>query len=237
MMKNREKHHFSFYFSELSAVKISSCVITNSVFIHRLVTIMRYQIGDTFVLFNRDFHREVTISTISKKEVVVTCGNIINNKKIEPEIILFLPVLKKESLEEGVYNAVVAGVTHIQLIITEKCHRKSITSTERQRLEKIIIAACEQSKQYVLPMLQDPLLLNDACAHYKEYRIYYADFDGSVLTKVADKSVIMVGPEGDLTSEEKEFIRTQKAYFFLLTPTVLRSQEAVLVAIAHARML
>ena len=237
MMKNIQKHHFSCYYSELCRVKNSFCTITDPLFIHRLVTIMRYQIGDTFVLFNQEFHTEVAIFGISKKEVVVTCGQIIKNKKIEPELVLFLPLLKKEALAEGVYNAVVAGATKIQLIVTEKCHRKSIASVERQRLEKIIIAACEQSKQYALPMLQDPLSLNEAYLQYKEYKMYYADFDGKSLTKLTNKSVIMVGPEGDLTLEEKEVLQSHGAHFFLLTPTVLRSQEAVLVAIAHARML
>ena len=237
MMKNVEKHHFSFYYPALGSVKTSSCTITDAIFVHRLVTIMRYHIGDTLVLFNRDCHTEVVISAISKKEVIVANGQMIKNKPIEPEIILFLPLLKKDSLEEAVYNAVVAGVTDIQLIVTEKCHKKSITDVERQRLEKIIIAACEQSKQYALPNLMNPLDLSDACVAYKEYEIYYADFNGNRLTQLSKKSIIMVGPEGDLTLEEKKLIQQSGAYFFLLTPTVLRSQEAVLVAIAHARML
>lgn len=236
-MVSKNNHCFSFYYAELSSCKFPSCVITDSTLVHRLANIMRYQMGDVCMLFDKVHHVYAQIVWISKKEIHISCGTKELNAKIEPELVLFLPLLKKDALEQAVYNSVVAGVSAIQLIVTEKCHRKHITTSERERLQKIIIAACEQSKYYMVPPLYETKTLHDACSTYKNYKKYYTDFDGESLTRLTEKSVIMVGPEGDLTVEEKKYMQDQGAYFFVLTPTVLRSQEAVLVAVAHARMI
>lgn len=238
-MKNlSEKHQFSFHWAELPLIKQAKQLYLNEpTLVHRLYTIMRYQVGDTCILFNSQFHTTATLTACSKKGLEIECQTTIINKTLNPEIVLFLPLLKKESLEQAVYNAVVAGVTHIQLIITHKCHKKSITPSDFQRLEKIVIAACEQSKYYSVPSLKQPVELNQALEVYKDYSLYYADFTGTSLSCLTKKSIIMVGPEGDLTYEEKEQLKSYNAHFFLLTPTVLRSQEAVLVALAHARMI
>lgn len=231
-------HHFSFYYAELStALKPSKLTITDLAFVHRLLSIMRYQVGDTFILFNTLVHGQATITVASKKSVEVTVTDVTKNILLEPEIVLFLPLVKKEALEQAVYNAVVAGVTKIQLVITEKCHRKTITETDYQRLEKIVIAAAEQSKYYAMPELLKPLEFTQALTLYKSYSFYLADPQGGALQKLSKKSVIMVGPEGDLTYDEKEELKKHKTSFFSLTPTILRSQEAVLVAISYARMI
>lgn len=238
MTKNISKHHFSFYYSTLQiSAKQHKLVITDPVLLHRLTTIVRYHVGDTCILFNESMHVDIEILGISKK--IIEC-KILESKKnslLQPEIVLFLPLLKKEALETAIYNAVVAGVSKIQLIIVEKCHKKIITETDYNRLEKILIAACEQSKYYSIPNLARPLELAQAVILYKDYQFYFADPEGSALQRLINKAVIMVGPEGDLLPDEKEILRKQGAYFFSLTPTILRSQEAVLVAISYARMI
>ncbi len=46
--------------------------------------------------------------------------------------------------------------------------------------------------------------------------------------KISPTSIIvMVGPEGDLTDQEKEQLRQEKFLFCALTPTVLRSSQAI----------
>lgn len=166
-------HHFSFYCEQLpTSLKSSKFTITDLTYVHRLLSIMRYQVGDTFVLFNTMVHGQATITAVLKKSVEVNVTHITKNTLLEPELVLFLPLVKKEALEQAVYNAVVAGVTKIQLVITEKCHRKTITETDYQRLEKIVIAASEQSKYYAMPKLLKSIEFIQALTLYKEYSFY-----------------------------------------------------------------
>ena len=40
----------------------------------------------------------------------------------------------------------------------------------------------------------------------------------------------MIGPEGDLTMQEKDLLKERDVQFLRLTPTVLRAQQAVAVS-------
>lgn len=237
MVKESNRHQFSFYYPLLSlSSEVSSCTISDETLVHRLVTVMRYQVNDECILFNDKGYRYATFRGSAKKKIEMCLGQVFFSVALQPELVLLLPLLKKESLEQAVYNAVVAGISAIQLIITEKCHRRSITDNEFQRLQKIIIAACEQAKYYTIPLLHKVSSLEQAVTTYKNYTFYYADPEGDALKKLDTNSVIMVGPEGDLTYEEKEYLKANNTHFFRLTPTILRSQEAVLVAVSYARI-
>ena len=48
---------------------------------------------------------------------------------------------------------------------------------------------------------------------------------------------LMVGPEGDLTMDEKELLKERDVQFLCLTPTVLRAQQAVAVSLGIFRSL
>jgi len=47
----------------------------------------------------------------------------------------------------------------------------------------------------------------------------------------------MIGPEGDLTAQEKELLKERGVQFLRLTPTILRAQQAVVVAMGIFRSL
>jgi RsmE family RNA methyltransferase len=47
----------------------------------------------------------------------------------------------------------------------------------------------------------------------------------------------MVGPEGDLTHAEKEFLKEKNVVFCRLTPTVIRSKDALMIGLGVLRSL
>lgn len=238
------KHEFALYYPELEhALMRTSFVISNKDLIHRIERILRLAVGDTCVLFNEHQHARVAIESINRSEAKVTVESIEANVKYQPHITCGLPLLKRTALEESVYGLVECGINAIQLITTAKTQRSWGGDKEVVRLRKIIIAAAEQSKHYAFPQLHEPISLDAYLKNYSscDTKLFFdpqGDSAGSIVRDAKDGTVcMMVGPEGDLTTAEKKEIKTSGYQFIRLTPTVLRAQQAVVVAAGLVRSL
>ena len=95
-----------------------------------------------------------------------------------------------------------------------------------------MIAAAEQSKNFSIPFLYDPIPLDLFLQKQREQdsQVIFFDPEGVRITTVLSgrqqgkqSLTLMVGPEGDLSEQEKDLLRTHNVLFCCLTPTVLRS--------------
>ncbi len=235
---HRNKHEFALLcpnLSELVANKRQDITITDDLLVHRITHVLRLAPQESIILFDRAHHAFCTLQTITKKNCTVRVNELHTNTTILPIITFLLPLLKRDALEELVYSLTEIGVTSIQLIKTEKIQRSWNGTPEYERLQKIIIAAAEQSKNYTYPLLHEPCALDEALRNCPNPATkLYADPEGELLAKFfAETSgtkqssfVLMIGPEGDLVQSEKEQLRTAYFTFCALTPTILRSVQA-----------
>jgi 16S rRNA (uracil1498-N3)-methyltransferase len=158
-----------------------------------------------------------------------------------------LPLLKKDDFETALYSLVELGTTTIQLIATQKTQRSWAGEKELDRCQRIMIAAAEQSKNFIIPTLIPPIHLTEYLKKIteNEHPKIYFDPQGSaglaLLNNLAQQKakhyMLMVGPEGDLTQSEKELLQAKSFYFCQLTPTVLRSVSAVILGAGIMRTL
>lgn len=243
MHKSEEKHIFAVYSADLfvrQPAHVNALVVINDQeIVHRIVTVLRMQVGQELLLFDDKNQYQCSLSEIKKnKAITVHILSIVPNVKPKHEIYFMLPLLKKEALEEAVYALTEIGVTSIHLVITIKS-QKSLSDKEIARLHKIKIAAAEQSKNMNLPIITKPVSLEQLCSDFKGAKIPAVLFDPagvpafefiSELKKQKPSKVIAtIGPEGGLTSAEVQMLI--KAGFTLckLTNTVLRAMQAAAV--------
>jgi 16S rRNA (uracil1498-N3)-methyltransferase len=158
-----------------------------------------------------------------------------------PEIFLGVSLLERAAFEEVAMWATVLGVTRIIPYVATKSKRHECATAERERLRRVMIAAAEQSKQYVLPVIESviplaQLLLQDGvCIVF--------DMNGSPAAQVmqeveisrAQRMMILCGPEGDWTENERDMLQASGAHLCRLTPTVLRAEHAVAVGVGMIR--
>ena len=244
-MKNHqlnEKHLFALHHSDLADEigNISSgkeLTITDSDLAHRIISILRLSIGESFILFDRNVHAIVSLSgSVKHKLVKAVLKEKSKNSILSPEIIFLLPLLKKESFETALYSLVEIGVTQIQLLYTQKSQQRW-GQKELERSQKIIIAAAEQSKNFNYPELRAPLSLSSVLEQLplQSKKIFF-DPAGSPIEKLLPdlkgikEITLAIGPEGDLTSEEKELLKQSGFIFTRLTPTILRACQAAAVS-------
>lgn len=232
------RHEFAVYVVGLSSQlssKSSQLLLSDADTVHRIRSVLRLSQGDELMLFDGTQHAACSIIEITKKTIsvrIISCDRTIS---LQPSITFLLPLLKREALERMIYACVELGATTIQLISTEKSQRSWRSEKELSRMHAIMIAAAEQSKQFAVPALHQPISLQEAVQLSVKHDVkLVADPDGlplyEVLTQIMNQKntsiVITMGPEGDLSDEEKNMLRNASYQAVSLTPTVLRSQQA-----------
>jgi 16S rRNA (uracil1498-N3)-methyltransferase len=246
------KHIFAIYHKNLSELSSSlnpeeTVSLKNPELWNRLIKILRIKPKEKFIIFNEQIHVEIEASDDILKNKRLISGIIKKkepNKILSPHITLYLPLLKKEALESVVYCAAATGVTTIVPIITEKSHVSQLDEKTKFRLNKIIIAACEQSKNFAGTKIESPVKLENLLTHLEKnsYKICFdedGDHASNLLKNLSPNTPIAttLGPEGGFADHEKELLQNLHFNFYKLTPTILRSREAACVGLGLLRSL
>lgn len=251
--KPKNKHEFALYY-DLSTIQPSlnamagktntQLVLTDSDVIHRITRVLRLQQGEQLVLFDRHHNVLVELGASGKKDLVTHILAVNTNKTFKPTITFFLPLLKREAFDSALYSLVEIGVNSIQLVTTEKTQRL-LTPHELERTERTMISAAEQSKNFSLPTLQAPITFAQCVQKLQKdpgLKIFF-DPEGIPLidqinaTLVSKPTIVslMIGPEADLTTAEKDQLKQANVAFCALTPTILRACQAAALSSAIFR--
>lgn len=242
---SRQKHEFALYYDAVVLLDRvdQQYLLGDADLVHRLVNVLRVAEDDTLMLFDTACHVRCSVVEITKKRVMVRMIARYNNCVIVPKIIWLLPLLERDVFEEALYAVAAMGATEIRPVATEKS-RKSWGEKEQDRARRIMISAAEQSKQFVVPALYAPMQLADALKHEQVVKVFF-DVDGEpaydVVTRIKNSlpasCACLVGPEGDLTDQEKVLVREHGFTFCKLTPTILKASAAVEVGMGIMRSL
>ena len=249
MHKKPDVHLFALYYASLSDTyrqmhANATLELTNRDLTHRISKVLRLQKGEQLILFDRTHHLHATLEDVQAKQIVLRTKPLLANTQPQPIITLGLPLLKRRDLEEALYAATEVGINAIQLLQTEKSshlHKGDPLS----RLERIVSAAAEQAKQFALPTLYAPIPVAEWFTTVSSEAAVLFEPDGEMLHTIADQLratqphhiTLLLGPEGDLTPEEKQMARSQGFIFCALTPTILQAHRAVAVGCGAMRSL
>lgn len=242
-MKKQEtkKHIFALYLSDLQyylegAAAGDVITIEDEEISRRAGKILHLSRNDICIFFDQQRNIITQVVICSKTIFQVIINEINHNQTYEPYITVLLPLLKRDALETAIYNLTEIGVNKIQLVMTQKVQRKWGGQKEYARLQKICIAAAEQSKNFAFPDLCQPLMYKQALEHNPGEKIYF-DTNGTSAQTMIDsfkhtpieqsRITLTIGPEGGLL--ESEVLQLKKATFttISLTPTVLRASQAI----------
>lgn len=241
------KHNFALYVAHLNISKTSKLVITDQDLVHRVYKVLRLEVGDELTLFGSKQAVIGKIGVIDKKQLVLDQLNWQDLTALKPAITVALGVLKKENFENALYSCVELGATAILPIMFAKSVPGKLN---QERVDKILISAAEQSKNFNLPVWHDPVTFEQFLVQIKKSTYHktayiFCDINGKPMlplisqlkTQNYDQVVLIIGPEGDLTSAEHSQLLAQDVFAMQLTPTVLRSFQAVTVALGSLRSL
>ena len=201
---------------------------------HYLTKVMRIKRNDFFSLFNSYGEWEAKVLEILKGIVQFKIIKQIRSKESSKEIWLAFSPIKSNYQNFMIQKATELGVTKFLPIIF---NRTIVRKINKERLEKIVIEASEQSNRLNVPLIEKAqnlknfLKLNSMDLIFTDLNSDNKKIDKSKLT---NKPIcIIIGPEGDFSETEREEILSFKNVQALkINENILRSETAVISAIS-----
>lgn len=175
---------------------------------HHCIKVLRMKEGDNiYVTDGQGFFYECTLTESHPKH----CTIKINRKTGKPKTwhfdlhIAFAPTKQMERNEWFIEKATETGTDRF---IPVRCLFSERKEIKTERLEKIIVSAMKQSKQAVLPRMDEMIRFDDLILQPFNGRKFIAhchDLPKAPLThlyKKGENALILIGPEGDFSEEE-----------------------------------
>ena len=201
---------------------------------HYVSKVMRVKVGGVFSLFNSSGEWEAKILSISKNIVEFNITKQLRQKESTKELWLAFSPIKSNYFNFMIQKATELGVTKFLPIIFD---RTIVRKINKERLEKVIIEASEQSNRLNVPSIEEPQSLKNFLDKEK-IDLVFTDLNSKNkkidLEKLtSNPTCVLIGPEGDFSEEEREQILASKGVQPIkINENILRSETAVISALS-----
>ena len=201
---------------------------------HYLTKVMRLKKNDIFSLFNKTGEWEAKILNITKDFVEFKSTKQLRQKETIKELWLAFSPIKSNYQNFMIQKATELGVSKFLPIVFD---RTIVRKINKDRLEKIVIEACEQSNRISVPAIEQVQNLK-SFLNSNPMNLIFTDLNSDnkkiEKTKFSDKPIcIIIGPEGDFSEHERQEILSFKGVQALkINDNILRSETAVISAIS-----
>ena len=200
---------------------------------HYVSKVMRLKEKEVFSLFNSSGEWEAKIVNISKNIVEFNVTKQLRQKENTKELWLAFSPIKSNYFNFMIQKATELGVTKFLPIIFE---RTIVRKINKERLEKVIIEAAEQSNRITVPSIEEPqklksFLNNDMDLIFTDLNTTNTKIDIKKLT--TKPTCVIIGPEGDFSEEEREeILKFSGVQPIKINENILRSETAVISALS-----
>ena len=201
---------------------------------HYVNKVMRVKENEVFSLFNSSGEWEAKILSISKNIVEINITKQLRQKETTTELWLAFSPIKSNYFNFMIQKATELGVTKFLPIVFD---RTIVRKINKERLEKVIIEAAEQSNRINVPSIEEPQSLNSFLKNSK-IDLIFTDLNTSN-TKIdlnqltSNPTCVIIGPEGDFSEvERQEILKFNGVQAIKINENILRSETAVISAIS-----
>lgn len=196
--------------------------------LHHLLNVIRIEKNESLLLLNgRGLLIETAVEMISKRELVLKKVALVQGKR-SFEIDLALGMPKREALELCLKQATELGFKRIYLIKSDYSQMKF---PEKDRIEKLMVSALEQSNAPFLPEVYFSTWQEISWNRYRRGILLDSQTlrGQSVPTEqLGGEELLIVGPEGGFSKSEIEYLHSIPNIKVVNLPTpILRTPTAV----------
>lgn len=219
-----------------------ACIrVTQPDILHHLRRVLRLRAGDPLECFDGAGRSAAgTVSQVTARELVLT----VERQQEEPaparEVILAHALIRPERFEWMLEKATELGVSRVLPLVTSRTTVRAAVGSQRLlRWRRIMEAACAQCHRNRVPALEPPQHFDALLERLRGACVLLPTLEGprvplaDALRTAGGQAAIwlLIGPEGDFTSEEVAQAVGQGATAVHLGPRVLRSETAALAAV------
>jgi 16S rRNA (uracil1498-N3)-methyltransferase len=206
-----------------------------------VAVVLRMQVGESLTLFNgNNCEFQASITTVKRKQVFVSLGPA---KKISREsplsIHLGQAISKGERMELVMQKSAELGVASITPLITERCVvklDKERMAKKRHQWQAIVIAACEQSGRNQIPLVCEPVSIEQFAQNNAAPLKFILHPEGNKSWRdysfATTELSLIIGPEGGLSDSEVQWACQHHFLPLSLGPRILRTETAAISALS-----
>lgn len=174
------------------------------------------------------------IADAAKKRMTIAVERRTREPETIPDVWLAFAPVKRTQTDWLVEKATELGAARLIPVMTRRTVAERV---KLERLESIAIEAAEQCGRTRLPEIAEPIELAKFVSGRDQTRLlYFADEvggDPAATSFKAAPAVILTGPEGGFTDEERALVRgAPNSIPISLGPRILRAETAALAALA-----
>lgn len=200
------------------------------------IRVLRMHVGDPVqVVDGHGYVYSCRLLDEHPKHTTVTIDHIKHCPRVWPVdvTVMVAPTKHNDRMEWLVEKLVEVGVDRI---VPVKCRYSERKELNRERMEKIAVAAMKQSLKAVLPHIAPMMPLRQAVETYGATQKFvgYCDADTprtllSRACRPGTDTIILIGPEGDFSAEEITFLQQNGYIPVTMGDNRLRTETAALV--------
>ena len=215
------------------------CFLTESESRHAIKVLRMKNKDDLSIINGNGLYGEGEIIDSSTKKIKIKVHKLKEFKKPVTLTLAFCPTKNNDRNKLIIEKATEIGVTDFFPLISQNSERRKWNS---ERLEKVLISTIKQSQRFWLPTIHPVEKFN----HFIEKNTCKLKFlahckkeDKIQLKKISnslESQVIVIGPEGDFTSEEIELAKVNKYNMVSLGNNRLRTETACIAAVTIMRL-
>ena len=206
-----------------------------------ILKVLRFKVGDKFIISNyndQSFESEI-ISSDLKNCVIRLLNKVDITNKTNINVTIFQGYPKLDKLEFAVQKLTEIGTKEIIPIITKRVNSKfNIEKFKLDRLNKIAKEACKQCGISSIPVISEPIKLNEInLKSLEKYDLIIVPYEKEeeTLKEILRNNInidevkniaVFIGPEGGFEEEEIQYIKQLGGQSVSLGKRILRTETA-----------
>lgn len=208
--------------------------VTDTNLLNQWRNVLRMEEGSELVVFDGGGDEaRCTVCTLEKKSATLVIEE--RRKGLVPSrnVTLYMALIKRDNFELVLEKATELGVSRIVPVIGARSEKKGLN---RERSEKILREAAEQSGRATVPVLGEPVSVREIPT---ENTVVF-DPRGELSARgyfnehTATSVGLVIGPEGGFTDEEIALFKERGIPIITTGQTILRAETAAIAALTLA---
>ena len=207
--------------------------VTEMGVVHKVKNVLRLNEGDELFIFDGSGNEySAAIKYLQHDSITLRLGGKVREiPRLKHKIVLAFPLTKEEKIDLILQKATELGATSFLPFIAHRGLKVNPSEAKMERWQNIVKEATRQSERLWLPVLHAAQPLSSITAGDYDHKIF-ADISGISADKAFPERVknvlLVVGPEGDFSAEEKGFLKTSGCVPLNIGANVLRLETAAI---------
>jgi 16S rRNA (uracil1498-N3)-methyltransferase len=206
---------------------------------HHIIKVMRMKIDDQIIVCNKGLCHLVHITQMNQNVSFEIDEKLSSKESFDVTLIQGLP--KGSKIDTVTKYATIFGVSNIIFVeMNRSISKEKNVDNKLKRLEVIAKEAAELAHRSDVPNIAFIKTLKEI--EFNDFKWILVADENEKTTRLSDiilkenikeKTAIIIGPEGGITDQERNYFKDQKSHFISLGDNILPTEIASLYALSY----